>query len=367
MIKIICKCNSFQDFCKRQNKPMYWKSLDKEAIKKRIFKSLSKNVNYNQHSLMGVPASYLDPNQFNTNHPILQDAPFLLTMIHNPNHIGCHTLTQDKSEEYFRGTQEIELELLETLSTQVFKSKPKSTDGYIAPGGTEANIQAQWIYRNYFQTQFGAQPHEIALLYSADAHYSMPKGANLLALQNLVIDVDPVSRVINTNNLREQLETAAINGIKYLIINLNMGTTMFGSVDDIDDVASVLNEFKFEFKIHVDGAFGGFIYPFTHSESKLNFEHPLVNSITIDGHKMLQAPYGTGIFLVRKGWMQYTTTSEAKYVSGLDSTLCGSRSGANAIAMWMIVMGYGSEGWVANCNDLVQRTDTLCNGLSELG
>lgn len=316
---------------------------------------------------MGVPASYLDANQFNTSHPILEDAPFLLTMIHNPNHIGCHTLTQDKSEEYFRGTQEIEIELLELLSTQVFKSEPQSTDGYIAPGGTEANIQAQWIYRNYFQTQFGAKSHEIALVYSEDAHYSMPKGANLLALHNLVISVDPITREINTHNLREQLISAANNGIKYLIINLNMGTTMFGSVDDIDNVATILNEFEFEYKIHVDAAFGGFIYPFTNSDSKLNFEHPLVNSITIDGHKMLQAPYGTGIFLIRKGWMQYTTTNEAKYVSGLDSTLCGSRSGANAISMWMIVMGYGSQGWVDNCNNLIERTNTLCEGLNKLG
>jgi glutamate/tyrosine decarboxylase-like PLP-dependent enzyme len=82
---------------------------------------------------------------------------------------------------------------------------------------------------------------------------------------------------------------------------------------------------------------------------------------------MLQAPYGTGIFLIRKGWMQYTTCEAAKYVSGLDSTICGSRSGANAIATWMIVMGYGSEGWKANCANLLQRTDALCEGLDKLG
>lgn len=346
---------------------MYWRALEREEIRKRVLKALSHNINYDQENLIGVPASYLDQRQFNTNHPILKDAPFLLTMIHNPNHIGCHTLTKDKSEEYFRGTQELELELLETLSTQIFKAEPDSIDGYIAPGGTEANIQSQWIYRNYFQYEFGAKSHEIGLVYTQDAHYSMPKGSNLLGLPNYIIPVDPETRKIDLDKFRLLLIEMASHGIKYLILTLNMATTMFGSVDQIDPVVDVLKEFAFEFKIHIDAAFGGFIYPFTNPENELNFQHPLVNSITIDGHKMLQAPYGTGIFLIRKGWMHYATTNEAKYVSGLDSTLCGSRSGANAIAMWMIVMGYGSEGWTKNCEDLISRTDQLCAGLDELG
>ena len=243
-------------------------------------------------------------------------------MVNNPNHIGCHTLTKDKSEEYFKGTQEIEIELIELLATEVFKAAPDSVDGYIAPGGTEANIQAQWIYRNYFQEQKGALPHEIGVVYTKDAHYSMPKGANILGLPDIVIEVDD-NHKIDTESLRVQLQQAAQNGLKYLIITLNMGTTMYGSVDDINPVVAVLNEFYFEFKIHIDAAFGGFIYPFTNPGNPLNFSHPHINSITIDGHKMLQAPYGTGVFLIRKGWMQYTTSSTAKYVSGLDSTLCG--------------------------------------------
>ena len=324
---------------------MYWKALTKAEIRKKVFRALNNNINYDQEPLIGIPASYLDRMHFYSNLPLLKEAPFLLTLINNPNHIGCHTLTKDKSEEYFRGTQEIEIELIETLATQVFCALPESIDGYVAPGGTEANIQAQWIYRNYYQTEFHAQPHEIAVVYTEDAHYSMPKGANLLGLPRIIVSVNQEDRKIDLNAFRNQLIQAAQNGTKYLIITLNMGTTMYGSVDDIDPFLAVLNEFRFEYKIHIDGAFGGFIYPFTNENNPLNFAHPAVNSITVDGHKMLQAPYGTGIFLVRKNWMKYTISDAAKYVSGLDSTLCGSRSGANAIAVWMIIMGYGSEGY----------------------
>jgi glutamate/tyrosine decarboxylase-like PLP-dependent enzyme len=82
---------------------------------------------------------------------------------------------------------------------------------------------------------------------------------------------------------------------------------------------------------------------------------------------MLQTPYGTGIFLIRKGLMQYVKTSEAQYVPGTDHTLCGSRSGANAIAVWMILHNYGSEGWKAKIQSLVDRTTDVCCQLQDLG
>ena len=138
---------------------------------------------------------------------------------------------------------------------------------------------------------------------------------------------------------------------------------MFGSVDEIDPIAHFLEEQHLEYKIHLDGAFGGFIYPFTKLENEHNFSNPKVNSISIDGHKMLQTPYGTGIFLIRKGFMKYVTTDEAQYVPGLDYTICGSRSGANAVVIYMILMLYGSKGWKMKMDELISRTDYLCERL----
>ena len=53
---------------------------------------------------------------------------------------------------------------------------------------------------------------------------------------------------------------------------------------------------------------------------------------------MLQAPYGTGVYISRKGLIENVLTKEAEYVEGMDLTLCGSRSGANAIAVYMILL-----------------------------
>ena len=65
--------------------------------------------------------------------------------------------------------------------------------------------------------------------------------------------------------------------------------------------------------------------------------------------------------------MKYVYTDEAQYVQGLDATLIGSRSGANAIAVWMILMSYGPNGWFEKIHILQYRTDWLCKQLQAKG
>lgn len=346
---------------------MIWKKQTKDQIKQRVFAALDANRNYDSDYILGIPGTYLDTEQFHRDAPFLEDAPFLRTFINNPNHIGCHTLTGDEGEDMFRGTQRIEVELIRLISEEIFKAEERSVDGYVAPGGTEANIQALWIYRNYFQAKHGASLKEIAVLFSEDSHYSFFKGANLLSIEAISVPVDEFSRKIDEMALQEALESAKAKGIKCIIGIANMSTTMFGSVDDVDVLADSFESMNLPYKIHADGAFGGFIYPFTNRNSKLHFANPRITSITVDAHKMLMAPYGTGVFLIRKGWMHYAATSEAKYVQGLDFTMVGSRSGAQAISIWMILMTHGPLGWQNTMQRLIQETDKLCRALDDLG
>jgi glutamate/tyrosine decarboxylase-like PLP-dependent enzyme len=81
---------------------------------------------------------------------------------------------------------------------------------------------------------------------------------------------------------------------------------------------------------------------------------------------MLQAPYGTGVFLCRKGLIENVLTKEAQYVDGMDLTLVGSRSGANAIAVWMILFSYGYYGWFEKINTLLLRTEWFVKQLNAL-
>lgn len=343
----------------------HWKKLGKKEIKDRVVEALKQNVDFYESNILGVPGSHLDDKVFYQDAPFLDDAPFLTTLIHNPNHIGCHTL--GKSESFFKGTQAIERELIALCAEDILKGKDQEGfDGYVSSGGTEANMQAIWIYRNYFQQELGAQPAEISILCSSDAHYSMSKAADVLGISMAQFPVGEISRATTEEEICEVVRAEKAKGVRCFIAVANMMTTMFGSVDDPNHIIAALEKEKVEFKLHVDGAYGGFIYPFTNPANPLDFRNPHVNSVTLDAHKMVQAPYGTGIFLIRKNWMQYANTKDASYVEGEDYTLIGSRSGANAVAVWMILMTYGRFGWEEKMSILMKRTQWLCEQLDEL-
>jgi glutamate/tyrosine decarboxylase-like PLP-dependent enzyme len=342
----------------------YWKKYSKEKLITRIDKALNANVNFQTSKYLGYPVSKLDENVFNTSGSFLDVSPLLKSFIANPNNIGCHTL--GKSEEAFKGSQAIEREVIEVLAVDIFKAKENEYDGYIATGGTEANIQALWIYRNLYKNKFNAALNEMVILSSEDTHYSVHKGSNLLSIDNVSIPVDFNSREIIVSELDTIVGNLIADGKKYFMVISNLATTMFGSVDNPTIYADILTKHQVKFKIHVDGAFGGFIYPISNRKSTINFENPHVSSITIDAHKMLQAPYGTGVFLCRKGLIENVLTKEAQYVDGMDLTIVGSRSGANAIAVWMILFSYGYYGWFEKINTLLLRTEWFCNQLNQL-
>lgn len=342
----------------------FWKKITPTERQIRIQKALGENVNFSHDASLGYPASKLDGKVFNEEAQFLKDAPILQTYVANPNHIGCHTF--GTSEKAFRGTQEIEREVLNVLAVDVFKAEPNSFDGYIAPGGTEANIQAIWMYRNYFMNKLNTSLSEIAIIASEDTHYSIPKAANVLMLDWLKIPVDFETRTIDIFALENSIINAKKRGKKYFIVVSNMGTTMFGAIDNPNDYAEILEKHDLKYKLHIDAAYGGFVYPFSNKTSEINFENPKISSITIDAHKMLQAPYGTGVFICRKGLIENVLTKEAEYVEGMDLTLCGSRSGANAVAVWMILFTYGPFGWCEKIRILQMRTEWLCEQLDAL-
>ena len=342
-----------------------WKLLTHQQINDRVFEALENVVDFRTHSILGLPASSLDKRVFFDGASFLRDSPFISTLVRNPNHIGCHTFGD--SEKHFGGTHEIEREVIRICAEDILGSGPDECDGYVASGGTEANVQAIWVYRNLFQNEFGARPNEIKVVASADAHYSIAKACNLLGLERVSVPVNETTRQIELEQLDGLISKSQSSGVKYWIIVANMGSTMFGSVDSPDAIAERFESADATYRLHIDGAFGGFVFPFTGDGRELGFSNPRVSSVSLDAHKVLRAPYGTAIFLSRKGLLQHVNTDEANYVDGFDSTLIGSRSGANAIAVWMILMTYGPHGWQEKVMTLMSRTNKLCDWLSEKG
>ncbi len=342
---------------------MDWIAWPLERIERRVFEALAANRSYERDTVMGLPGSFLDRRVFPPL-PELARYPWLSTWMANPNHIGCHTLGE--SEPHFQGTHALEREVVSICAEDLLGARADEVDGYVASGGTESNIQALWTFRNALRRR-GRPLDQIAVVASEDAHYSVAKGADLLGLHHLPVAVDPDTRRMTPEAVAAACRRLQERGVRSVLVVLSMGTTMFGTVDHPDDLLPELVRWGFEALAHVDAAFGGFVYPLTTPDQPLTFADPRLVSFTLDAHKMLQAPYGTGIHLIRKGWIEHVLTEEASYVPGFDCTLSGSRSGGNAVAVWMILRAYGREGGEAFCQELMERTDQLCAGLDALG
>lgn len=118
----------------------------------------------------------------------------------------------------------------------------------------------------------------------------MDKAANLLNMCIYKAEVDAQTRTVSAKTVEDAIARAKGEGKKCIIAVCNMMTTMFGSVDEAEAYTEPLLKLSCPFKLHVDGAYGGFYYPFSNEASTLTFENKHITSFTLDAHKMAQAP-----------------------------------------------------------------------------
>jgi tyrosine decarboxylase/aspartate 1-decarboxylase len=159
------------------------------------------------------------------------------------------------------------------------------------------------------------------------------------------------------------------DGYRKFLLVLTAGTTNLGSVDRIPEITTLLQTLRSELAIttyvHVDAAFGGFVLPFLEPDFHFGFQNEAVDSVSIDVHKMGYAPYSSGIFLCRKGTLEYTTTKVTYLAGHADSTVCGSRSGAVVAACWASVNSLGWAGYHRKLQYCLSLRDYLCERLEE--
>jgi glutamate/tyrosine decarboxylase-like PLP-dependent enzyme len=84
-------------------------------------------------------------------------------------------------------------------------------------------------------------PGEIAIVCSEDTHYSVDKAANLLGIDRVSVPVGEHNRQMELRALRQLLGGAQAHGKRGFLCVLNMGTTMFGSVDNIAAFTELLD------------------------------------------------------------------------------------------------------------------------------
>ncbi len=185
---------------------------------------------------------------------------------------------------------------------------PSTADGVFTSGGTQSNLMAMLVAREVGVTRY-APEHQVKLqglpavasrfkIYCSEvAHFSIQKAAALLGLgYNAVVPVATNREMqMDMEALKTAIATSKAQGDLPIAVVITAGTTDFGSIDPIHNIAMLAKEEQLW--CHVDGAYGGGLLVSEHHRNALNGIE-LVDSITIDYHKSFMQPVSCSAFLL---------------------------------------------------------------------
>jgi len=131
-----------------------------------------------------------------------------------------------------------------------------------------------------------------------------------------------------------------------------LGVTFTGDFEPVQEVAAALDVLHaqrgLDIPIHVDGASGGFLAPFTAPDVVWDFRLPRVKSINASGHKFGLAPLGVGWIVWRdKEELADELVFDVNYLGGNMPTfaLNFSRPGGQIVAQYYNFVRLGREGY----------------------
>lgn len=241
-------------------------------------------------------------------------------------------------------SRKFEQEVL-SFFAQLYKIPENEFWGYVTAGGTEGNLYGILLAREIYPQ---------GILYSSqDSHYSIPKAARLFGIQHQVIN-SQINGEIDYEHLSQVIQQ---NSHQPVIINLNIGTTVKGAIDDLDKVLDILKQHQIQdYYIHCDAALSGMILPFLDNAPQINFQKP-IDSVAISG-KFIGSPLPCGVVLTKKKWVEKVETM-IEYIGSKDTTILGSRNGHTPLILWYALKKRGYEGFAQEAKICIQNAQYL--------
>ena len=191
------------------------------------------------------------------------------------------------------GTTVVELTVLDWIKSWL--GYPDAAEGLLTSGGSEANLLGVLCARRAIVED----ELEGAVAYVTDqAHASVERAlraAGIVERQIRRVPTDEQYR-LPPERLAEAVGEDISNGLRPFLVVASAGTTNTGAIDPLADLAAVCEENRMW--LHVDAAYGGF-FALTATGRRELAGIERAHSITLDPHKGLAQPWGTGCLLVR--------------------------------------------------------------------
>ena len=242
---------------------------------------------------------------------------------------------------------------------------PGETTGTRTQGSSEAimlgALSLKWKWRARREAA-GKPTDRPNLVFGGDVHVVWEKFCRYFDVEPRIIPLQPHKFTIGPEDVEPHLDENTIG------VAAVLGTTFTGHADDIvginDLLVHLLEDDGIDVPLHIDGASGGFVWPFLYPDSPWDFRLERVRSINVSGHKY-------GLVYPGLGWLVFRERSDLpedlvfyeNYLGQRDATftLNFSTGAAMVLAQYYNFIRYGHEGYTV----IMQTMQSNARALAE--
>jgi len=243
------------------------------------------------------------------------------------------------------------------------------TPGARTQGSSEAimlaGLSLKWNWRKRRAGSSNASPN---LVFGGDVHVVWEKFCRYFDVEPRIVPLQPGKYTIGPEDVALHVDENTIG------VAAVLGTTFTGHKDDIVGINDVLLQIKndrgLDVPLHVDGASGGFVWPFLYPDSPWDFRLEQVRSINVSGHKFGLVYPGIGWLIFReKADLAKELVFEENYLGKTDSTFTLNFSTGSAMvrAQYYNLVRYGHAGYRYILRNMQTNARVLGEKLAAMG
>ena len=228
-------------------------------------------------------------------------------------------------------------------------------------------LSLKWNWRKRRESA-GESTSNPNLVFGGDVHVVWEKFCRYFDVEPRIVPLAPGKYTIGPDDVQPHVDENTIG------VAAVLGTTFTGHKDDIVGINNLLLQIKKErgldIPLHVDGASGGFVWPFLYPHSEWDFRLEQVHSINVSGHKF-------GLVYPGIGWLIFRETSdlardlvfEENYLGKTDATftLNFSTGSSMVLAQYYNFVRYGRAGYAYIMKNMQQNARVLAEKLESMG
>ena len=248
---------------------------------------------------------------------------------------------------------------------------PGETTGARTQGSSEAimlgALSLKWNWRKRREAA-GKPTDRPNLVFGGDVHVVWEKFCRYFDVEPRIVPLKPNKYTIGPEDVEPHVDENTIG------VAAVLGTTFTGHADDVvginDYLVQLKREHGLDVPMHIDGASGGFVWPFLYPHSEWDFRLEQVRSINASGHKYGLVYPGIGWLIFReKADLAEDLVFYENYLGKRDATftLNFSTGSAMVVAQYYNFVRFGYDGYSYIMHTMQANSRKLAEDIAAIG